>query len=40
MNIAVCMPRIIGSLTAQKLCIANVTGTRKMTMSHAPIFAL
>src|SRR4029077_4905555 len=40
MNIPSCIPRIMGSATAQKLCIANVTGTRKMTMSHAPIFAL
>lgn len=40
MNIASWMPRIIGSLTAQKLCIASVTGTRKMTRSHAPILAL
>ncbi len=40
MNIAICIPRIIGSGTAQKLCIVSVTGTRNSTNSRAPNLAL
>src|SRR5438552_2858135 len=40
MNSAICRPRIIGSVTAQKLCILSVTGTRNSTISQAPILAL
>ena len=40
MSIAICIPRIIGSGTAQKLCIVSVTGTRNSTNSHAPNLAL
>jgi len=35
MSIAICIPRIIGSGTAQKLCIVSVTGTRNSTNSHS-----
>ena len=40
MNSAICTPRIIGSVTAQKLCIMSDTGTRNSTISQPPILAL
>lgn len=39
MNMTICIWRIIGSLTAQKLCIIGVTPMRNSAISHAPIFA-
>jgi len=38
MNKAICICAIMGSGTFQNLCIVNVTGTRKSTISQAPIF--
>jgi hypothetical protein len=37
MNIAICMWRIIGSATVQKLCSMGMTAIRNRAMSHAPI---
>src|SRR5208283_4230171 len=39
-NMIICIWAIMGSFTAQKLCIIGVTAMRNSAISHAPIRAL